>query len=121
MEIKFTLTGPTNYTANITPQGGAMRTINGNLQPNANPAITIFRAWNNHAGSDSVRDVFFNNLQVSSPGLVYAYTTNDTIVIVREAASGDVDGDGIPDAWEQTHFGSSTGLPPPQTATMTGR
>lgn len=109
IEIKFTLTGPTNYTANITPQGGAMRTINGNLQPNANPAITIFRAWNNHAGSDSVRDVFFNNLQVASPGLVHAYTTNDTIVIVREAASGDVDSDGIPDAWEQTHFGSSTG------------
>lgn len=109
IEIRFTLTGPTNYTAYITPQGGTMRTLSGNLLPNANPTITLFRAWNNHAGSDSVRDVFFNNLQVTRPGLVLAYATNDTIVIVREAGAADTDGDGIPDDWEQQHFGNSTG------------
>ncbi len=83
--------------------------LSGHLQPNPDPAITRFRCWNNHAGSDSVRDVFFNNLQVTSPGLVLSYTTNDSIVIAREAGLGDVDGDGLPDAWEQAHFGNSTG------------
>ncbi len=107
--IEFFLTGPTSYTARITPQGGSMRTLNGNLQPNTNSAITLFRAWNNNAGQDSVRDVFFNNLKLLGAGSGSGITTSDTVTITRAAAADDTDGDGLPDTWEQQHFGSTTG------------
>lgn len=90
IQIDFTLTGPTNYTATITPQGGSTRTLSGNLQPNADPAITRFRAWNNHAGSDSVRDVFFNSLKIIGPQSGGATSTNATLQIIREAGDGEL-------------------------------
>ena len=107
--IEFWLTGATSYTARITPQGGAIRTIHGNLQPATNSAITLFRAWNNHAGFDSIRDVFFNNLKIVDLGNVSGITTSDTVTITRESGVADTDGDGIPDSWEQQYFGSVTG------------
>jgi len=99
INIEFWLTGPTNYTARISPQGSAIRTISGNLLPNTNSAITLFRAWNNNAGSDSVRDVFFNNLSIIGSGIGQGITTSDTVVVYREAAAGDSNNDGIPDDW----------------------
>lgn len=109
IQIEFTLTGPTNYSVRITPQGQSTRTIVGNLLPTGNSTITLFRAWNNFAGSDSVRDVFFNNLKITGTGSGSGTSTSDTVIIVRESGMADSDGDGIPDAWEQTHFGSATG------------
>lgn len=110
IDIEFWLTGPTNYTARISPQGSSIRTISGNLQPNANSTITVFRAWNNNAGTDSVRDVFFNNLRIVSSGLGQGLSTSDTVVIYREAAAGDSNGDGIPDWWYE-QYGMNPAIP----------
>jgi len=98
ISVEFTLTGPTNYNAKITPLFGSVRNISGNLQANTNSAITLFRAWNNHAGSDSVRDVFFNNLKITGAGSGQGTSTSDTVNIVRETST-DSNGDGIPDSW----------------------
>lgn len=109
IQVEFTLTGPTNYTAKITPQGGPQRTISGNLLSETNQAIALFRAWNNNAGQTSARDVYFNTLKVVAPASGLGSSTSDTVVVIREAGAVDSDGDGLPDAWEQAHFGTSTG------------
>ncbi len=100
--IEFRLTGPTNYSVKISPNGGSVRTITGNLNANTNSAITLFRCWNNNAGSDSVRDVFFNNLKITDLGSGVGASTSDTVVIVRES-SGDSNGDPIPDSWYEKY------------------
>lgn len=109
ISIEFSLTGPTNYSARVIPQGGSARILTGSLQASTNQAITLFRAWNNNAGQNSVRDVFFNNLKIVGQGSGAGTSTNDTVIIVRAAGATDTDGDGIPDGWEQQHFGSATG------------
>ena len=98
ISIKFWLTGPTNYTAEISPAGSSTRIISGNLNAAADQDIQVFRAWNNNAGQNSERDVFFNNLKLTSPGTGAPFVTNDTVTITRESAN-DSNGDGIPDEW----------------------
>jgi predicted alpha/beta superfamily hydrolase len=96
VHIEFSLTGPTNYSAKITPLGGTLRTITGNLDSTVNSTnITVFRCWNFNAGPDSIRDVFFNNLKVttSNPG---GTSTSDYVTITRESPSIH---DGIPMFW----------------------
>lgn len=109
IDIQFWLTGPTNYTVKISPQGGGTRTISGNLLPNADSNIMLFRAWNNNAGQDSVRDVFFNNLRITSAGSGSGITTSDTVVIYRMSAN-DSNSDGIPDSWYE-QFGMNPTTP----------
>ena len=101
IEVEFRLTGPTNFWTRITPNGGSARTYTGGLNANTNPVVTLFRAWNNNAGSNSERDVFFNNLMIMSSNTTAGVTTSDTVVIVREAGAGggDSNGDGVPDSW----------------------
>ena len=108
MDIAFTLTGPTNFSVQISPNGSAVKTFTGNLEPNANSAITLFRAWNYAAGSGSDHDVFFNRMMITGPG-GSSSSTSDTVVIERASGLADTDGDGIPDGWEQAHFGNTTG------------
>jgi len=96
LQIAFRLTGPTNYSATITPLGGSTRVIEGNLDSTANSTnITVFRAWNFNAGPDSIRDVFFNNLKVVTID-PEGSRTSATISITREAAELH---DGIPLSW----------------------
>lgn len=98
IEIAFWLTGPTNFGTRISPNGSSSRTYFGNLNSNTNSAVTLFRAWNNNAGSDSVRDVFFNSIMIVSSNMAGGMSTNDTVVITR-AGSTDSNGDPIPDNW----------------------
>jgi hypothetical protein len=109
MDIAFTLTGSTNFSVTITPNSSPAKIFTGNLEPSADSTITRFRAWNFAAGSGSDHDVFFNRLKITGPGTGSGTSTSDTVIIVRESGLADTDGDGIPDAWEQVHFGSSTG------------
>ncbi|HMO04628.1 MAG TPA: alpha/beta hydrolase-fold protein [Kiritimatiellia bacterium] len=118
IDLELTLTGPTQYLARITPRGGTVREIAGNLIPRASTAATRFRAWNYSAGSGSDYDVFFNHLELvtrtaagSSTGATVAITRpsgwRDGIPLswwnqyglgTNETAGGDSDGDGA------THF-----------------
>ena len=84
MDVEFTLTGPTTYSAKISPNGGTPRILTGNLEPNADSSIALFRAWNYSAGSGSDHDVFFNRLEIVSAGSGTGLVTNDTATIVRE-------------------------------------
>lgn len=85
MDVEFTLTGPTNYSATISPNGSTPRTIAGNLETNADSSIVLFRAWNNSAGSGSDYDVFFNRLEITGAGSGSGLATNDTATIIRLA------------------------------------
>ena len=75
----------------------------------ADSTVTVFRAWNWHAGSGSDYDFFFNNLRIVTTGAGSGSSTSDTVTITRQAGISDQDGDGIPDSWEQTHFNNPTG------------
>ncbi len=112
MDIAFTLTGPTNFSVIITPNGSAVKTFAGNLEPNADSAIALFRAWNYAAGSGSDHDVFFNRLMITGPGAGGSMVTSDTVVITRQTGSYDSNTNGMSDAWEQEHFGHMTGASP---------
>ncbi len=90
MDVEFTLTGPTNYSAKISPNGSSARTYEGNLNANADSAITLFRAWNNSAGSGPDYDVFFNRVTTTDVGSGAGIVTNDTITIVRQADTNGV-------------------------------
>ena len=108
INIEFQLTTPSNYLVKISPQGSFTRTLAGNLEANANQAITLFRAWNNNAGAGSNKDVFFNNLKITGRVENQGPTTNTTILIVRSLTSGgDTNSDGIPDAWFNKYPGLS--------------
>jgi len=109
-DIEVTLSGPTSYVSRITPQGGNTRTNTGNFasQPNST-AVTVFRAWNWNAGAGSDYDVFFNSLRLTTAGGGSGASTSDTVTIRRLSGVTDTDGDGLPDTWEQAHFGSTTG------------
>ncbi len=96
IDVEFTLSGPTAYTTKITPLGGTTRTNTGNLNAMPNTTITLFRAWNYNAGAGSDYDVFFNNLQLLSPGPGTSISTSDSVRITR---SGVAYHDGIPLAW----------------------
>jgi hypothetical protein len=85
MDVEFTLTGPTNYSVKVSPNGSSARTITGNLETNADSSITLFRAWNNSAGSGPDYDVFFNRVEIIGAGSGTGLLTNDTITIVRQA------------------------------------
>jgi len=104
MDIEFTLTGPTNYSVRISPNGSSARTITGNLESSANSTITLFRAWNYSAGSGSDYDVFFNRLMITGAGSGLGISTSDTVTIIREAP---LMHDGIPLAW-WNRFGLGT-------------
>jgi hypothetical protein len=109
INIEFALTGPTNYQARITPIGGSMRTINGTLQATTNSqSITVFRAWNWNAGAGSTKDVFFNNLKITSTGSGAGTVFSDSVAITRLYSFIDTDHDGLDDAWEMQHFGNLT-------------
>lgn len=109
LDIELTMSGPTSWISRITPLGGSTRTNAGNFSALPDMSATLFRAWNYNAGGGSDFDFFINGLQVTSPGGGGTISTGDTVVITRQAGITDTDGDGIPDSWEQTHFGSSTG------------
>ena len=83
MDVEFTLTGPTTYSAKIFPNGSLPRTITGNLEPNADSSIVLFRAWNYSAGSGSDYDVFFNRVEIIGAGSGTETVTNDSVTIVR--------------------------------------
>lgn len=85
MDVEFTLTGPTTYSAKISPNGSAPRTIAGNLEPNADSSIVLFRSWNYSAGSGSDYDVFFNRVEIIGAGSGSSLVTNDSVTIVRAA------------------------------------
>jgi len=109
INVEFTLTGPTNYQAKITPIGGSVRIINGSLDVSTNSqAITVFRAWNWNAGSGSTKDVFFNNLKITSTGSGTGTTYSDTVTVTRLSGFVDSDGDTMDDEWEMLHFGNLT-------------
>ena len=110
IEVQFWLTGPTNYGTKISPNGGAVREYFGNLNPSTNSAVTLFRVWNNNAGSDSVRDVFFNSIMIASSNMTGGISTSDTVVITRAAGAGDSNGDGVPDDW-YNQYGMNPGTP----------
>lgn len=95
LDIEFTLTGPTNFQARITPQGGNTRTNTGVLIAAANQDITVFRAWNFNGGAGSDHDVFFNNLSRSGGS---GGSTGAVVVIVRPASDGQ-----IPQAWRDRY------------------
>jgi len=104
LHIAFSLTGPTNYSATITPLGGTTRVITGNLDSSTNSSdITVFRVWNFNAGPDSIRDVFFNKLQLVTIDPA-GTATGATVTITREAAEMH---DGIPMYW-WTQYGLDT-------------
>jgi hypothetical protein len=110
IEVQFWLTGPTNYGAKISPNGGATRTYFGNFNPSTNSAVTLFRVWNNNAGSNSERDVFFNSIMIASSNMTSGTSTSDTVVITRAAGAGDSNGDGVPDSW-YNQYGMNPGTP----------
>ena len=109
LEIDVTLTGPTSYTARITPLGSTTRTNAGHLLAAADMTVTVFRAWNYNAGSGSDYDAFFNSLRIATASAGSGSSTSDTVTITRQSGISDQDSDGIPDSWEQAHFGSPTG------------
>lgn len=112
IEIGFTLTGPTSYTARITPLGSNTRTNTGHLVSAANMTVTVFRAWNWHAGAGSDYDVFFNDLRITTASAGSGSSTSDTVTITRQSGTSDTDGDGLPDSWELMYFGSITAAVP---------
>ena len=95
IDIAFMLTSASNYTAWITPLGGAQRTISGLLEPLVDMNIRQLRVWNWNAGSGSDYDVFFNDLAIlwNLPGS--SSVTSDTVRITRGSAMHD----GIPMVW----------------------
>ncbi|MDD4734704.1 MAG: carbohydrate-binding protein [Kiritimatiellae bacterium] len=104
LEIEFTLTGTSTFSAEITPYGGAARTYAGNLEDVADKNITLFRAWNNFAGTGEEYDYYINDLRITTPESGEAEAYSDSVTITR-AAGTDSNGDGIPDAWyEQNGF-----------------
>jgi hypothetical protein len=108
IDVEITLAGPTSYFSRITPIGGTTRTNTGNFNAQADSAVKVFRAWNFNAGSGSDYDFFFNRLQLMTAAGGSGATTSDTVTITRQSGTTDTDGDGMPDAWEQTHFGGVT-------------
>jgi hypothetical protein len=109
IDVEISLTGPTSYVSRITPIGGSTRTNAGNFNAQANNEVAVFRAWNYNAGSGSDYDFFFNRLELVTAAGGSGTSTSDTVIITRESGVTDTDGDGMPDSWEQTHFGSATG------------
>lgn len=96
LDIAFSLTSPTTYRAVITPLGGSTRILTGNLDANTNSMdATIFRAWNFNAGPNSIRDVFFNNIRLTTT-YPEGSSTSVTVTITREALEFH---DGIPMYW----------------------
>ncbi|OQW96576.1 MAG: hypothetical protein BWK77_04265 [Verrucomicrobia bacterium A1] len=108
ISIEFTLTGPTTYVSRITPFGSSARTNAGVLNITNDMSITVFRAWNWHAGAGSDYDLYFNNLRLTTTDSGAGSTTSDTVTITRQSGTTDTDGDGIPDSWEQLHFNNPT-------------
>lgn len=110
IDLEVTLTGPTSYVARVTPLGGTTRTNSGNFESvGGSTAATVFRAWNWNAGSGPEHDVFFNTLRKTAEGSGSGVPSNDTVIITRQPGAADSDADGLPDSWEQAHFGSATG------------
>lgn len=102
LEVEFSLTTPSAFSATITPYGSVSRTYTGNLESEADQSITQFRAWNNHAGSGEGCDYYINDLQIVTRGSGEAPIYYDSVTITR-AAGTDTNGDGIPDEWYSTN------------------
>jgi len=95
IDVAFTLTGPTNYSAEITPYGSTSRIITGNLNSSTNMAIRLIRIWNYNAGAGSDYDVFFNQMSITYSQL-NSGTTSATVRITRAETPLH---DGIPLSW----------------------
>jgi len=82
VDLQFTLTGPTNFTAIIITDG-ASNSISGHLLAQTNQVISRFRAWNYSAGNGSASDFTFNNLKIyrDSSATTNVLGTNETIQV----------------------------------------
>ncbi len=96
LEIVFSLTGPTNYSASV---GGS--NITGNLIGRSDSAIRQLRFWNYSAGVGDSHNAYFNDLLLTQAAV--GGTLQDTVAIIL------VDPDNnIPGWWLELYFGSST-------------
>ncbi|HMP90402.1 MAG TPA: carbohydrate-binding protein [Kiritimatiellia bacterium] len=68
-----------------------------------NGSLDQARFWNYSGGPGSNYDFFFSSLSVLSEGSGEGISTSATVVIVREAADGDSNSDGIPDWWYEQY------------------
>ena len=84
--LEIRLAGPTNYSLTVSPQGGSTRVYQGALTPQANSQIALFRVWNYTAGETSIRDVFVNNLKITTETIEAGSPVSDSVIVVREPA-----------------------------------
>ncbi len=96
LEIEFTLTGTTNYTAVI---GGS--NIIGNLIERTDKSIRNIRFWNYSAGVGENYNAYFNDLVVTEDTAGGILQDKVEIYLVDP-------NNNIPDWWLVEHFGSST-------------
>jgi len=97
IEIVFTLTGATNYSATI-----AGSNFTGNLMSRADQSIRRLRFWNYSAGAGENYNAYFNDLMLTEDASGGTLEDSTTIYLV------DPDNN-IPDWWMIQHFGSVTG------------
>lgn len=108
LEVAFTLTGESTFSAKILPYGSTEKTYTGNLETHVDQDIAQFRAWNNFAGTGEASDYYINDLRITTPGSASTYS--DSISITRAAAGTDTNGDGVPDSWYD-QYGYNPALP----------
>jgi alpha-amylase len=80
LDISFTLTSATAYTAKISPRGGSATTLTGTISG----TIARIRFWNYSAGNDEICNVYFNNLKqtAATSGAGEPASASVTIVVL---------------------------------------
>ena len=93
LDVEFTMTSATTYTARLIPVGGSAYELSGTLPSNGTGAINRFQAFNYSAGNGSGTDFFVTSLQISESGGeadtgYEVYSTSTTITPTLSADTG---------------------------------
>ena len=93
LDVEFTMTSATTYTARLIPVGGSAYELSGTLPSNGTGAINRFQAFNYSAGNGSGADFFVTSLQISESGGeadtgYEVYSTSTTITPTLSADAG---------------------------------
>jgi len=92
MDIEFTVTSASTYTARLTPEGGVASQVSGNLPANGNGTISRFQAYNYSAGNGGGADFFISSLQIAEGGNAGGgervdYSTSQTVSVMLDEAA----------------------------------
>ena len=85
LDVAFTLTTPTTYSATVTPTVGDTLVITGSLMTVEHPeVIANVGFWNDNAGPDGPRNFYVNNLRITTPG-TSGGICSDSVIVTRAA------------------------------------